>query len=311
MKNKKKTNSLKEYIVNFFNGMSMAIADSVPGVSGGTIAFLLGFYDNFVNSLDALMSKDNKKRKEAIIYLIKIGIGWLFGMIASILLLTSIFESHIYKVSSVFMGFILFSIPIIIMEEKEVLKGKYLNIIYTFIGIALVALITYFNSTAVTSVSLSSFGIGKGIYIFLVGAIAITAMILPGISGSTLLLIFGLYLPIINGIKELLHLNFSSVLGLFIFGLGVLTGIFSIIKLLKKALEKFRTQTVYTIIGLMIGSIYSIIMGPTTLDIPVEAINLHNFEIIFFLLGGLVVLGLQKAKKINENKEDKALKIKK
>ena len=69
-------------------------------------------------------------------------------------------------------------------------------------------------------------------------------MILPGISGSTLLLIFGLYLPIINGIKDLLHFNFSPLFGLIIFGLGVLTGIFSTIKLLKQALVKFRSQTV-------------------------------------------------------------------
>ena len=125
-------------------------------------------------------------------------------------------------------------------------------------------------------------------------------MILPGISGSTLLLIFGLYLPIINGIKNLLHFNFSPLFGLIIFGLGVLTGIFSIIKLLKQALVKFRSQTVYTIIGLMLGSIYSIIMGPTTLDVPVDAINFGNFSILFFIIGGIVVLGLQKLKSILE-----------
>jgi len=166
----------------------------------------------------------------------------------------------------------------------------------------LVFLITYFNGTALTSVNLTNISLGKGLYIFFAGAIAITAMILPGISGSTLLLIFGLYLPILNGIKSLLNFNFSSFLGLFIFGLGVLTGIFSIIKLLKKALKNFRAQTIYTIIGLMIGSIYSIIMGPTTLEIPNAAMNFKSFSIIFFIIGGLVVLGLQKAKKINEKK---------
>ena len=219
-----------------------------------------------------------------------------------ILVITSVFETHIYKVSSLFMGFIILSIPIVIKEEKESLKKNYLNIVFTLIGAALVLLITYFNSTQVATMSLANLSLGSSIYIFLVGAVAITAMILPGISGSTLLLIFGLYLPIINGIKDLLHFNFSSFLGLFIFGLGVFTGIFSIIKLLKKALEKFRSQTVYTIIGLMLGSIYSIIMGPTTLDVPVAAMNFSNFSIIFFLIGGVFVLGLQKIKSINEKK---------
>ena len=296
------TKKIKDYVVNFFNGFMMALADSVPGVSGGTIAFLLGFYDKFINSLNYLLTKNKNHRKSGIRFLIKIGIGWIIGMIASILVLTSVFETHIYKVSSLFMGFILLSIPIIIHEEKEVIKGKYLNLLFTLIGMLLVFLITYYNSSQITQISLTNFGLGTGIYIFLVGMIAISAMILPGISGSTLLLIFGLYLPIINGIKDLIHFDFSSFLGLFMFGLGVLTGVFSIIKLLRKALDKYRSQTVYTILGLMIGSNYSIIMGPTTLNNPVSAINLSNFSWLFFIIGGLFVWVLQKIKTINEMK---------
>ena len=197
------------------------------------------------------------------------------------------------------MGFILFSIPIIIKEEKNCLKNKYINIIFTLIGIFLVSLITYFNSTELTNMSLTNITISHSIYIFLVGMIAISAMILPGISGSTLLLIFGLYIPVITGIKDLLHFNFSSLIGLIIFGLGVITGILSIIKLLKKALDNYRTQTIYTIIGLMLGSLYSIIMGPTTLDIPKPRLDFSSFSIVFFILGGLIVYGLQKLKTIN------------
>lgn len=296
----KMTKKFKEYIVNFFNGFAMAAADSVPGVSGGTIAFLLGFYDKFINSLNGIISKDKKERKDALNFLIKLGIGWVFGMIICVLILTKVFESNIYKISSLFMGFILFSIPIIIKEEKDVLKGKYVNFIFLIIGALLVFLISYYNSSSITTVNINKLNVGSAIYTFLVGMIAINAMILPGISGSTLLLIFGLYLPIINGIKDLLHFNFSPLFGLIIFGLGVLTGIFSTIKLLKQALVKFRSQTVYTIIGLMLGSIYSIIMGPTTLDVPVDAINFGNFSILFFIIGGVVVLGLQKLKSILE-----------
>ena len=102
----------------------MALADSVPGVSGGTIAFLLGFYDKFISSLDNLISGTKEERKEAIIFLMKIGIGWVVGFIAAILVLASVFESKIYLVSSLFLGFVLFSIPLVIMEEKEVIKGK-------------------------------------------------------------------------------------------------------------------------------------------------------------------------------------------
>ena len=66
---------IKEMIINFFNGFLMALADSVPGVSGGTVAFILGFYDKFIESLDDLFRGNIEKKKKALVYLIKIGIG--------------------------------------------------------------------------------------------------------------------------------------------------------------------------------------------------------------------------------------------
>lgn len=280
----------------------MALADSVPGVSGGTIAFLLGFYDKFIISLDHLVSGTKEERKEAILFLIKIGIGWVVGFISAVLVLANIFESQIYKVSSLFLGFIMFAIPIIIMEEKEVLKGKYKNIIFTVLGIILVVAISVFNPAS--DVDVTNLTLGSGIYIFVIGAIAITAMVLPGISGSTLLLIFGLYVPIISAIKEFLHMDFSYFPVLLIFGLGIITGIISVIKLIKMCLKKFRSQTIYAIIGLMIGSLYSITLGPTTLDVPQAPMNIHTFNILFFAIGGLIIFGLQKLKMVSEKKNE-------
>ena len=107
------------FIFNLFRGFCMALADCVPGVSGGTIAFILGFYDKFITSLDHLMSGTKEQRIEALKFLVKIGIGWGIGAILGVLVLTSVFESHIYAVSSLFLGFIVFSIPLIVKEEKE------------------------------------------------------------------------------------------------------------------------------------------------------------------------------------------------
>ncbi len=140
------------------------------------------------------------------------------------------------------------------------------------------------------------------IYVFLAGAIAITAMILPGISGSTLLLIFGLYMPIISGIKETLHFNLSYVPVLFVFGIGIVTGVLLIIKLVKKALEKYRSQVIYCILGLMIGSIYAIVMGATTLKAPQAPLSFSTFDVVFFIIGGLVILGMEFAKRKMKNK---------
>ena len=295
-----------EYLINGIRGFFMALADSVPGVSGGTIAFILGFYDKFINSLDDLVYGDKEKKKTAIIFLVKLAIGWIIGFIIATLVLSSLFEKQIYKISSVFMGFIIFSIPLIIKDEKDSLKGKYKNLIFTLIGIIIVSLITYFNpmSGQGNVVDISNLNVGLCIYIFIAAMIAISAMVLPGISGSTLLLIFGLYIPIISAIKEFLHFNLSVIPVLFIFGLGIIAGIILVIRLIKICLKKYRSQTMYCIIGLMIGSLYAIIMGATTLEVPQPPMNFETFSIIYFVIGGIIIIGLEKLKKILEKKEN-------
>lgn len=295
---------MKSFIVNGFRGFCMSLADSVPGVSGGTVAFILGFYDKFINSLNNLFSKDGDK-KSAIKFLVKLGIGWIIGMCLATLILSKVFETHIYVVSSLFVGFILFAIPLIVKDDIKILNGNYKHLVFTLIGIVVVSLLTYFNPSSSSSldVSVSSLNIGLCLYTFVAGMVAISAMVLPGISGSTLLLIFGLYLPIINGIKETLHMNFEFVPILFIFGLGVIAGIFLVIRLVKKALEKYRSQTIYTIIGLMIGSIYAIFMGPTSLSVPKAPLSFSTFSIIAFIIGGVVVLLMEYVKNKLGNEE--------
>lgn len=282
----------------------MALADSVPGVSGGTIAFILGFYDKFINSLNSLVStKSNKEEKlESLKFLIKIGIGWAAGMVLAVLFISSVFTTHIYKISSLFLGFIIFSLPLIFREEKAEIVGKYKNIIFTVIGILVVAAITYFNPATSggtgTNLSLDNLNIGLIAYVFVVGAIAICAMILPGISGSTLLLIFGIYAPIMTAVKSVIKFDFSYLPIVIVFGLGVITGIVSIIRLLRYLLANHRSKVIYTIIGLMIGSLYAVVMGPTTLEIPEAPMGFGEFSILFFLLGGGLILGLEKLKNV-------------
>lgn len=294
-----------KFVIDAIRGFCMALADSVPGVSGGTIAFILGFYDKFINSIDAIVYGSKEEKIPAIKFLAKLGVGWAIGMVLAMLFLASIFESQIYAVSSVFLGFIVFAIPIIIKEEKESIKGKYKNIIFALIGIAIVVAITFLNpvSGTGTNIEVSNLSIGLCVYVFISAMIAISAMVLPGISGSTLLLIFGLYIPIVNAIKEFLHLNFAYLPVLIIFGLGVITGALLVIKLIKMALKKFRPQTIYLIIGLMIGSLYAIVMGPTTLEIPRDPMSISTFSIIWFAIGGAIIFGLQKMKTLLDKKE--------
>ena len=285
------------YVIQFIRGFCMALADSVPGVSGGTVAFLLGFYDNFIGSIDDLISGGKEKRKKAVLFLVKLGIGWVVGFCLAVLVLASVFESHIYAISSLFIGFILCAIPVVGAEEKESLLSHKSAALFIPIGIAVVSAITFFNPAGGgEGVNLEHLTFGLGIFVFLAGMITISAMVLPGISGSTLLLIMGLYLPIVTAIKEMLHLNFAAFGTVFIFGCGIIAGALSIVKVIRKALERFRAQTIYLIIGLMIGSVYAVIMGPTTLDVPQKAMTFHEFNIPFFIIGGVIILGMQRLK---------------
>lgn len=195
-------------ILTAFHGFCMALADSVPGVSGGTIAFILGFYDRFINALHGLFRGNWKQRKAALTYLLKLGIGWGIGMVSCVVLLSSLFEQNIYFMSSLFLGLTVCSIPFVAMAEQEALEN-WRNSGFLLVGVAAVVGLTLLRTRAVGLGAINyaqlqplQFG-----WIFLSGAVAITAMVLPGISGSSVLLIAGVYLPTIQAVHSLLGLQ--------------------------------------------------------------------------------------------------------
>ncbi len=292
-------------VLNFIRGFCMALADSAPGVSGGTIAFLLGFYDKFIGSLDALIAGNKQEKIDAIIFLLKLGVGWVIGFLSAVSVLANIFDTYIYQISSLFIGFILFAIPIVIKEEKESLIFNWKTILSFIGGVALVAFITYFNpvSGSESGVNLAQLDISLILYVFVAAMCAISAMVLPGISGSTLLLIFGLYVPIISAIKAVMGFDLSYIPILFVFGLGIITGVVTVVRLIKWALDKHRPIMIFLIIGMMIGSFYAIVMGPQTLATPKPPLSIDTFSIIWFVVGGAIIFGLQKMKTMTTKEE--------
>ena len=282
------------------NGLCMALADSVPGVSGGTVAFIMGFYDKFIGSIHGLVFGKMNEKKEACRYLIKLGIGWVAGMLLAVVVLSALFESHIYVVSSLFIGFIAGSIPLIVKEEKESIYRVEKGIPFGILGVLLVVCISWFNgASGSVTMNLGEFSFGLGVRLFFIGMVAISAMFLPGISGSTLLLIFGAYIPVITAVKGLLSLQFRYLPALIFFGCGVLTGAVTVVKIIKVCLEKFRPQAIYAILGMMVGSFYAIVMGPATLEVPLQPLGFDTFHIPACIAGIALVLGMQLLKQRN------------
>lgn len=294
-------------ILNMFYGFCMALADSVPGVSGGTIAFILGFYEKLLDNVHNIFSKDKEKRKTAIPFIAKLLLGWVIGMAISVTVLSNLFENKIYLLSSVFLGLTSASIPFIVISEKEYLKGKYANLLFTIIGLILVVSISVLREhiSGGSTVDFANLQLVQYAYVFISSMIAITAMVLPGISGATLLLILGVYAPTITGIKELLHFNLSVLPGIICLGLGILIGLALSIGLIRMALKKYKSKTLYFIIGLMIGSLYAIGMGPTTLKTPLPALGFSTFSILGFIFGIVILLGLEMTRKKLEVQEQK------
>ena len=289
-------------MIEFIGGVLMAFANSVPGVSGGTIAFLLGFLDDTVEHVNRLISKNAAGgKKKSLFFLSRLGLGWLIGFVASVLIVTSVFETHIYAISSLFIGFILFSIPLVVYEERETLKGRYYNVLWMIPGFALVIGITLLSGF---SANLSS-GVGQILLAIPAAALAICAMIMPGISGSSLLMIFGLYEPVLSALRGFLELDFSGLPLILGFGIGAVAGALGFVKIVKFLLGKFRQQTDYVVFGMMFASIYSIIIGPETLDEPRAAMTFATFDWLFFLLGGVVIAGLEVLKYFMERRKKK------
>ena len=261
----------------------------------------------FVNSLNNIVSGDKIGRIKALKFLSKIGLGWIVGFILSVLFITSIFEKNIYEISSLFLGYIIASIPLIVKSEYKTLSENKKNIIFLLIGMIIVFSMTYFNPVTSSgqsfSLKLENLNISFMAYIFISGLIAISAMVLPGISGSTILLIFGLYTPILNAINKVIKLNFEYLPAIIIFCVGVLVGILLTVRVVRSLLRKYRAGTIYCIIGLMIGSIYSVIKGPASLEIPKSPMSISTFSIVFFAIGCILVPGLERLKTVLKNKD--------
>lgn len=275
-------------------GLFMAMADSVPGVSGGTICYIMGLYDKLLSSVSTLT--DKKNRSESLKFLSKLGTGWIIGFIFSILIVSKLLENNLYNLSSMFLGFIIISNFFTIKGDYNVLKSNLKFLPLTVVGIVMVVTVSYLGiKLNADSNEIINFGFANYIYYFIAGFVAVGTMLLPGISGSTMLLIFGVYFQVIDGIRKILMLDFSSFGLLFSLGLGILFGGFFAIKVLNYLFKNYKVQVLFLIQGLLIGSIYAIIVGPIS-EIG-TALTFETFNVLWFILGVILIYLMEKLNK--------------
>ncbi|MCY9843875.1 DUF368 domain-containing protein [Vibrio caribbeanicus] len=297
------------YLITFLKGVAMGAADVVPGVSGGTIAFITGIYDTLLESirrinpsLVSIIKKDGFKAAFQHIngiFLVVLFSGILFSIATLAKLISWLLEHHPIPLWSFFFGLILISVFHML---KQVQTKNISRLIFLLFGVGFAYAITVLHPLELEPSSLN---------ILIVGAVAICAMILPGISGSFILLLLGMYAPILGAVKSL-EINI-----LLLFALGCICGLLSFSHLLSWLLNRFRDITLVFLTGLMIGTLPKIWPWKETLSwrinskgeqVPLLQHNLSptEFEVItlqpsqwvlatiMMVLAVLLVLGMEK-----------------
>lgn len=271
---------MKERIFLVLKGFLIGVANIIPGVSGGTLAITLGIYEKLINTISHFF----KNLKENIKFIIPIGVG--AGL--SILLLSRVISFCLdkYTLATIlfFIGLILGGIPLL----NKKIKGHYKNfsnIVIFLITFGLVLLISILKGENIVSFANMTFV--NYIWLFLVGVIAAATMIIPGVSGSFVLMLLGYYQPIIDTISSLTKFQniWSSMLILIPFGIGVLVGIVAISKLLEFLFKKFEVKTYFGVMGFIFASIITIFTGAEGLifSVPQLLIGILLFGIGFIV----------------------------
>ena len=243
--------SLKEYVVISLKGMAMGAADVVPGVSGGTIAFISGIYEELLNSISSFnFSLINVFKNEGFKsvwikvngnFLVSLFVGILISVLSLAKLIESMLENHPIVIWSFFFGLVLASIIYIGKQITKWTKGSFLCLI-------LGAILAFYITTLNPMVSANS----SPWFLFLAGMIAICAMILPGISGSFILVLLGAYKLVLNA------LNTKDFVSIIIFLVGAILGLLSFSRILKWLFSTYKNYTLATLTGFIIGSLNKI-----------------------------------------------------
>jgi putative membrane protein len=250
-----------DYLIITLKGIAMGAADVVPGVSGGTIAFISGIYQELIDSINGInlsllktLKKEGlkatwKQANASFLFSLIIGIG--ISVLTFSKIITHLLTSEPIMVWSFFFGLIIASILLI---WKQITKWEIVSIVALILGVIL----TYYITIARPVSSPDSYP-----YLFLSGFIAIIAMILPGISGAFILLLMGSYETVIGTINQFregitqmnMQLLSTAMMKLGVFAMGAIIGLKSFSKILHWMFERHKNTTLALLIGFMIGSL--------------------------------------------------------
>lgn len=243
--------SLKDFVIISIKGMAMGAADVVPGVSGGTIAFISGIYEELLHSISSfnlslftVLRKEGYKKVWKMVngsFLCALFMGIFLSILSLAKLIETLLENHPILIWSFFFGLVLASV---IFIGKQIKIWNFRSFLYLIFGL----IFAYYITTLNPMVSQNS----SPWFLFLAGMIAICAMILPGISGSFILVLLGAYKPVLNA------LNTKDIFSIAVFMTGAVLGLLTFSRLLKWLFSRYKNYTLAILIGFIIGSLNKI-----------------------------------------------------
>lgn len=286
-------------IKSILKGMLIGIANIIPGVSGGTMMVSMGIYDKLIHCITHLFSEF----KQSVKFLFPIAVGMGIAIIASAFGLEWLFESFPVQANLLFIGLILGSLPIMWKNVKGS-KVKIGHLLACLAFFALVVGLAAFGGTEGAAADLS-FNLVNVLKLFVVGVIASATMVIPGVSGSMVLMLLGFYQPVLSAITDFIEaltsMDMDGILAgvgiLAPFGIGVVAGVFAVAKVVEIIFEKFPLYAYWAIIGLVVASPVAIaLMG------GFAALSGMGAMMILHLLAGAVALvaGFVVAMKLGE-----------
>ncbi|CUC27676.1 DUF368 domain-containing protein [Staphylococcus aureus] len=277
--------------INILKGFAMGTSDLVPGVSGGTIALLLGIYNQFIASISGIFSR---RFWPSFTFLIPIIIGMLLAMGSLSNLFNYLLSQHHIPTMFFFGGLIIGIVPYLLKISNYKTSFTTKHYMMVIAGIAILIVITLMNNGDKHAGETLTLSTSLIIKYFIAGMCASSAMLLPGISGSFMLLVFGVYGTVMLAISEVVKLNFAGLPILLAVGFGVLAGFIISSKIIQYFLTHHKLMTFALIIGFVVGSLFAIFPGlPTN-------IVMWFVSLVVFIIGFIVSLTLGRITAENE-----------
>ncbi|HHW5444201.1 TPA: DUF368 domain-containing protein [Staphylococcus aureus] len=277
--------------INILKGFAMGTSDLVPGVSGGTIALLLGIYNQFIASISGIFSR---RFWPSFTFLIPIIIGMLLAMGSLSNLFNYLLSQHNIPTMFFFGGLIIGIVPYLLKISNYKTSFTTKHYMMVIAGIAILIVITLMNNGDKHAGETLTLSTSLIIKYFIAGMCASSAMLLPGISGSFMLLVFGVYGTVMLAISEVVKLNFAGLPILLAVGFGVLAGFIISSKIIQYFLTHHKLMTFALIIGFVVGSLFAVFPGlPTN-------IVMWFVSLVVFIIGFIVSLTLGRITAENE-----------